>query len=312
MALPSRKEKTALRLVTDAAAELRAREVKQRRERTNGEARLSPVPGLDLGPSDARDDEAFDQVDVPAAVVCAYCGDADCPGCERELSQSGVVAVVPWERRDGASLGTLWSTARATTFEPEVFFAVMPDGPVAPSIGFALACETIAVSAMLAFALPVVAIAFPLWMHHVLFDAPARDFAIRALIAGIPSVALLLASAHAVHGLALGRGARKAGGTTSRTRALRFGLYACGWDLVVGPLGAAVLMVREGWAAGFGVLGVSVGLPTRAARGFLRGAGGLEGAAARAAIRSSGWAAAIVTLIGAAAILCSLVALALA
>ncbi|MFO0679623.1 MAG: hypothetical protein U0169_24055 [Polyangiaceae bacterium] len=303
MALPSRKASRPLRLVTDAAMELRAR-----RQVANDRTPDSSRPDS----KDPRDLEAFDQWDVPAAVVCAQCGDADCPGCDRELSQSGVVAVVPWERQGGASFQTLWSTARATTFEPEVFFAVMPDGPVAPSILFAIACEVLAVSAMVAFALPVVAIVVPSWMHHVLFDSVAREYVLRLLVLFVPSVAMLLAGAHAVHGLALGRGAARANGSSTRSRALRFGLYACGWDLVVGPLGAVVLMVREGWAAGFGVLGVSVGLPTRASRGFLKGAGVSDGDGARAAVRTANGAAVLVTVVGAAAILAALVSLALA
>ena len=30
--------------------------------------------------------------DVPAAVVCALCGDSDCPGCGGDRSRSGVVS----------------------------------------------------------------------------------------------------------------------------------------------------------------------------------------------------------------------------
>src|SRR3990172_6279760 len=53
-----------------------------------------------------------DLVDVPAAVVCLVCGEADCTGCEdRDLSRSGIVAIVAWERPGLPPLTRLWSTA---------------------------------------------------------------------------------------------------------------------------------------------------------------------------------------------------------
>src|SRR5579883_1026941 len=88
-------------------------------------------------------DDLFDQVDVPAAVVCALCGDAECPGCANELSRSGVVAVVAWERPGAGALPRLWNTARAATFDAERFFESLPDGPVAPALRFAVICELV-------------------------------------------------------------------------------------------------------------------------------------------------------------------------
>jgi hypothetical protein len=61
-------------------------------------------------PSDA----SSDLIDVPATVVCAFCGDADCAGCEHERSRSGIVSVIAWERIGVPLLSRLWSTARAT------------------------------------------------------------------------------------------------------------------------------------------------------------------------------------------------------
>ena len=58
-----------------------------------------------------RDDDLVDSFfEVPAAVLCAACGQADCPGCTAATTPSpGVVAIVPWER--GAPLDRLWATA---------------------------------------------------------------------------------------------------------------------------------------------------------------------------------------------------------
>src|SRR5690242_12393546 len=76
-----------------------------------------------------RDPSSFDLLDVPATVVCAFCGDADCGGCENDLSRSGIVSIVAWERPATPVLSRLWSTARATTRDTEGFFELLPDGP---------------------------------------------------------------------------------------------------------------------------------------------------------------------------------------
>ena len=55
-----------------------------------------------------------------------------------------------------------------------------------------------------------------------------------------------LVAAHVAHGWALDLGARRSGARGATTRALRFGLYAAGWDLVIGPLGAVVVAAKEG------------------------------------------------------------------
>ena len=51
------------------------------------------------------DDEPVDSFfEVPAAVLCALCGQADCPGCTAATEhESGVLAIVPWERSGGAT-----------------------------------------------------------------------------------------------------------------------------------------------------------------------------------------------------------------
>ena len=51
---------------------------------------------------------------------------------------------------------------------------------------------------------------------------------------------------HALHGLALDVGAKRQGSRARRARGLRFGLYACGWDLVTLPLGLALVAILEG------------------------------------------------------------------
>jgi hypothetical protein len=255
-----------------------------------------------------REDDAFD---VPATVVCALCGDADCPGCANERSRSGIVSIVAWER-PGPLLPRLWSTARSASIEAEPFFATLPDGPIGPALRFAVLSELCASAAMLAVGVPFAAVLAPSWLAHLVTDPAARATTLRIVLLGIPALAAMLVLAHAAHGLALDAGARSAGAPSAKRRALRFGLYATGWDVVIGPFGAIALAVQRGKRGSVGVSQLAVGLPGRSARAFLRGAYGLDGAGAVRATRTSHVTAVIVTLLGAFAILAAIAMLALA
>jgi len=262
---------------------------------------------LRVAPKPSAPPEVDELVDseVPAAVVCARCGEADCPGCLHEQTQSGVVAVVPWERPGGATMARLWATARASAFEPDAFFAMMPDGPLGPALAFAVVSETLAASAMGVFAMLPVALFAPGWLRHIVAEEPATLF--KLAIVGIPLIAALRVVAHTAHAWALDRGAQRAGARAAVTRALRFGLYAAGWDLVIGPIGALVVVFNEGASKALSIGRLAVGLPTRSAEAFLRGCYRLEGDAARPALRASYVAAAVATLVGAAVVVVALV-----
>jgi hypothetical protein len=254
----------------------------------------------------ARESEELVEADVPATVVCAHCGDADCPGCLNEQTRSGVVAVVPWERPGTSAWTRLWATARATTFDADRFFETLPDGPLAPAFRFAVASEMIASTAMgLLLFLPL-AILAPGWVKHLFLEE--GGLFLRLAVAGIPALAALLVAAHVAHGWSLDYGARRSGSRGATTRALRFGLYAAGWDLVIGPLGAVVVALKEGLRASLSIAGVGMGLPGRSARAFLRGCYRLEGAPAQPALRASYAAAVVATAVGTVAVLGALVA----
>jgi hypothetical protein len=244
------------------------------------------------------DSEELLDTDVPAAVVCARCGQADCSGCASDRSLSGVMAIVPWERPGSPLLTRLWATARATTRDPERFFESLPDGPLAPALRFAIVAELVAVTAMAVAVVIPIALLAPGWFAGWGFGF--ENPLLRLALAALPALAALLVAAHVVHGWALDRGARRSGVRGATTRALRFGLYSTGWDLVVGPLGAIVLAVREGPAAALSLGTAGMGLPTRSAHAFLRGCYGLAGDRARPAMRAGYAAAIVVTLIGAA------------
>lgn len=257
-------------------------------------------------------DSATDLVDVPAAVVCLVCGEADCTGCEdRDLSRSGIVAIVAWERPGLPALSRLWSTARSTTRDAESFFELMPDGPVLPALRFAAICEMLATASMLLLIVPIAAVVAPEWLRHVAFDAPARGLALRVVFLGVPVLAGFLVFAHTIHALFIDIGAVKSGARRSRSRALRFGLYACGWDLVMGPLGAVIVAFKEGLAAAVSVLDLA-SVPRRATTAFLRGAYRLDGERAKKALGSATTGAVLATLFGLVVVIAALFALVLA
>src|ERR1700753_140965 len=109
----------------------------------------------------SRDDSAFDLLEVPAAVVCASCGNPDCSGCgvEEPTNASGVIAIIPWERPGVGVLRRLWQTSFLATTHARTFFGSLSDGDVSTALAFALVCETVAVTGlvigagMIAFAL---------------------------------------------------------------------------------------------------------------------------------------------------------------
>ena len=259
-----------------------------------------------------REAASTELVDVPAAVVCLVCGELDCIGCEdRDQSRSGIVAIVAWERPALPTLTRLWATARSTTRDAETFFELLPDGPVMPALRFAAICELLAAASMLLLVVPVAAIVAPEWLKHVVLDPHARGIALRVLFLGVPAVAAFLVFAHAVHGLSIDTGATSSGARRARSRALRFGLYACGWDLVLGPLGVVVVASKEGLTAAWNILDL-VSVPARSTRAFLRGCYRLEGERANKALATAATGVIVATLLGLAGVIATVLALAFA
>ncbi|MEB2313832.1 MAG: hypothetical protein OZ921_07465 [Sorangiineae bacterium] len=240
---------------------------------------------------DEREPE-LDLVEVPAAVVCATCGDPDCPGCatlDEPTHASGVVAVVPWERPGASALARLWQTARLATREHQAFFSALPEGDASAAFGFALGAELAAALGLALALVPGVLLIAPGLPTAALADAALAAQIARALILGVPGLALLMVALHAVHGLALDAGAKRQGARPHRARGLRFGLYACGWDLVTLPLGLVILAVADGPRAALRTLPLGMTVPRRAALAYLRGVHQLDSRQARAAARSAVW-----------------------
>ena len=245
-------------------------------------------------------EDRWDQLDVPATVVCARCGDPGCASCALEpVTRSGVVSVVAWERPGGTLLGRLWSTARATTKDVESFFGALPDGPVAPALAFALLAELLATLLWTVLAGLLVLAIFPAGAGASCSTPTLAASCSARSSLSIPAFALMLVVGHVAHGVSLDRGAQRTGSASCRRRALRYGLYATGWDVVIGPLGACVLAFKEGLVAAAVVAQCGAGLPTRSATAFLRGVYRLDAPRIKVALTSSYVAAAVATLVAA-------------
>jgi hypothetical protein len=219
-----------------------------------------------------RDDDAADAMDVPAAVVCAVCGSGDCPGCTYEQTgQSGVVAIVPWERPTMAPLSRLFATVQATTQGAETFFFAVPDGSVAPALTFAVLSEGCAVFSMAVVIAPIAVAVLP--GASAFLASPAnRQIVLAAATVGILGFTALLVGAHALHGVLLGN--------RSRRRALRAGLYACGWDFGASPAGVVFAVLHGGAGSVVSLVRASISAPRRGMDAALEGIFQTRGAAA--------------------------------
>jgi len=192
------------------------------------------------------DEGALELSEVPATVVCATCGLPEC-NCEldRPSSFSGVVAIVPWERPGGTVLSRLWATAKLGTLSPAAFFSALPPGGLVPPLVFGALAETLAALGLCATFGAVALLILPALGGELLRNTALQSVLLRALAWGIPGLAFAMVLLHAAHGAALDAAARKEG-SRQKGRGLRFGLYACGWDLVTLPLGLLLLTVTDG------------------------------------------------------------------
>jgi hypothetical protein len=156
---------------------------------------------------------------------------------------------------------------------------------------FAILAEMLAVSSMIALLLPFVALALPTLAMEIVDNPTMLYAALRWLAIGVPVLAAWMVAAHATHGAALDMGASRNGGRAQRRRALRFGLYACGWDLMAGPLGVAVILFSKGWRAMIDLFNLSLHVPAKSSAALLHGVYGLRGEAAVRARRAGSLAA---------------------
>jgi hypothetical protein len=262
----------------------------QRARRTPDTSRRAFVaPAGGASDPDASDDAAFDLSDVPAAVVCANCGKPECAGClpvDESTHASGVVAIVPWERPGQGVLSRLWATARLATLSHRELFSGMPEGGLVAPLAFALLAESLAALGLGLCAAGALALA-PDFIGVVLGDPVLRSILFRSFGYGLPGIVVLMLVLHTLHGVVVDRAARWAG-SQRRGRGLRFGLYACGWDLVTLPLGLLFVLLTEGVGAARSATAAALTVPAAATRAYLAGIHHLDPERAKRASRRAG------------------------
>ncbi len=247
------------------------------------------------------DEDALELVEVPAAVVCAQCGDPECPGCvdvDEPTQASGVVAVIPWERPGATPMARMISTARLSTLNADSLFGSLPGGEVSKAMKFAMLVELLAISSLAVLWAPVIYALAPDFWQAVWAAPAARRTLVSMVVAGIPAAAAAMVALHVVWGLALELGVRRVGGKPSWKRGLRFAAYSCGWDLVTSPFGFIALTLADGPAKAVDALKAAVRVPRKAPRAYARGAHKLSLADAKSSVRIAWFITATVVLVG--------------
>lgn len=272
---------------------------------------MTPLRWGQHAPGEPHLEEGAELLDLPAAVVCARCGASDCAGCddddESSASASGVVLVVPWERPDQALWARFWSTTRLGVEGTDIFFTSLPDGPLAPALSYAAVAEVVAAgSCVLPFAVVILAglsVLLPAFTHVLLSEPTGQAAVARVVLVAWAAFAAMLVGVHALHGLALHRMARApalalAAPRATLRRALRFGLYTAGLDVVACPVGLVWVFSTMG-RSGLAVLGdLMFKASNRATAAMLRGFYLLDGAQAERVRRRGMWLSVAAVLLG--------------
>lgn len=208
--------------------------------------------------------------DIPPAIACARCGDTNCEGCappEPELPSSDAAFNLSWEEPGRGLVTRLIETAELTALNPALAFGRLPSGSISSALRFAVLCELWAVSSFTIVWGVCFYAAFPFVARQMLSSA-----AVLALIGFILiGLSAFVVSVHALWGVGLEWGIARAGGQADMNRGLRFGLYACGWDLLTSPAGVWFQWRRAGIRQGLSHLRAATRAPRASLRAYLDG-----------------------------------------
>jgi hypothetical protein len=236
------------------------------------------VPKSSRQPETRADDSV-----APPIAVCVRCGLTSCAGCAAAPRPAFAVA---WEDPGQAWWRRLWRTALASSLEPQRFFGQLPRGNVSEALTFALCAELFALGSLALLG------AFGLWciapglVHELLASSAACRTLLLTWVAFVLSMLLL----HALWGACLDWGAQGSKGHpaprgSAGKNGVRFGLYACGWDLLTSPIGMLAALLTRGPRLGWAPVGAAARAPGLAQRAYLERCLGADGAAQRRARR---------------------------
>lgn len=180
-------------------------------------------------------------LDVPPVSCCAVCGQNGCSGClpqdERQLrAESGIL----FERTDLELSERFVRTTLESALAPAQMFGGRLLGPGAwPAFRYAVLSEALAIGSLLVPLGVALALLFPKVAVQLAFLPGAW---LTMWVAYVFFVMFLLL-VHWLWGLALDFGSSPGGargaspGGAALRQGVRFGLYACGWDLITSPAG---------------------------------------------------------------------------
>lgn len=221
-----------------------------------------------------------DDCEVPPAVTCPQCRRAECAGCVLAVVPSAGASSVPWESARGGFRERLWRTALVTSTEAERTFGELPETSWRPALVFAVVAETFAIGSLAAaFALALFLIA-PDLAGRVLTDASVLGWGVGLVL----FASGLMVALHALWGVCLELGA---GGGPSIAQGLRFGFYACGWDLLTSPAGIVHGLAARGLRGAWWPIFAAARVPRVALRAYLERCRKRDDAAQRRALKLS-------------------------
>jgi hypothetical protein len=212
-------------------------------------------------------------------VTCARCGRPECVGCAPPTG-SLTRSALPWEDARGSWSERLWRTALATSTEPRLTFGQLPEGPLLPAFLFAIAAELLAIGSLALVATPLLWMVAPYLVGDLL-----RSPDIMTGAAGLVLLAILtMVGLHALWGLCLELGALTCGAGARFSLGLRFGLYACGWDLLTSPAGVVQGLAGRGLVGAWKPIASAARVPRSAMDAYLQQRRQLTPAARRRAV----------------------------
>ena len=88
-------------------------------------------------------------------------------------------------------------------------------------------------------------------------------------VAALFALALLMVLLHVLWGLCIELGVATTGGRARFAQGLRFGLYACGWDLVTSPAGLVGSLISRGFTGAWRPVIQAARVPRAALRAYV-------------------------------------------
>jgi len=235
----------------------------------------SPSP-----PRPSADGEPY-ELDIPPAIACARCGQSSCEGCQLASSvpPSGLLGEqepggkLPWETwAGGPYLKRLIVTAAVTVHPDQECFKTREVGPVGRALHFAIVAEGCAIAS---FAVPW-ALAFAAVFPEFSWDLLQSPQVLWVALLLLPLMTAFVVGIHVLWGVLLEWAIQLRGIRPAYKLGQRFGLYACGWDLIASPAGILLLWWVSDRRAVLRALGHARRVPRRAVFAYLEEGRNLE------------------------------------